>query len=286
MHSNCVYFNMTYMKFRIHYLFYILSIAMVSVLSSCNDDDIVTDPTEGLTKISEGYALGAAAKVELWAKDALITGYNQVFVAVYDSVSGHRITDAHIHFHPEMTMTGMAMTHGTYFEDPEEEPVNQIFPGAIAFVMPSGDMGSWELEIHLHNHHNDKEGQATFDITVADPASPTIKSFVTDGGDKIFVASYFPEEQKVGINKYELIAFRKDGDFAFNPVDDFTFTLEPEMPSMGHGSPNNVNPVFTSTHGHYAGKVNFTMTGGWRLNLDLNQNSTLLQELYFDVVLE
>jgi len=265
----------------LRYFLYLASIALL--LSSCTDDDIKADPTAGLTKISEGYALGASAKVELWAKEKLFAGYNSVFVALYDSVSGDRITDAHIHFHPEMTM--MSMSHGCWFEDPEEEAVNQIFPGAIAFIMPSGDMGSWELEIHIHNHHSNKEGEAKFDITVLNPSTPRIRSFVTDGGEKIFIAYNFKQEPKVGINDFELIAFSKEGDFNFIPVDDLSFSLEPEMPSMGHGSPNNVDPTLTQ-FGHYSGSVNFTMTGGWRLNLDVSQDAALIQELYFDVALE
>jgi hypothetical protein len=69
------------------------------------------------------------------------------------------------------------------------------------------------------------------------------------------------------------------------PVNDYSIVLTPEMPSMGHGSPNNVNPTFSS-NGHYTGKVNYTMTGDWRLNLSLSQSGTLVKELYFDVVVE
>ena len=56
----------------------------------------------------------------------------------------------------------------------------------------------------------------------------------------------------------------------FPAEDNFSITMTPEMPSMGHGSPNNVNPVLTK-NGHYKGKVNFTMTGDWRINLVLNK---------------
>ncbi|MNR44863.1 hypothetical protein D3C85_1636520 [compost metagenome] len=44
--------------------------------------------------------------------------------------------------------------------------------------------------------------------------------------------------------------------------------MTPEMPSMGHGSPNNVEPVITK-NGIYKGKVNFTMTGDWKINFVL-----------------
>jgi hypothetical protein len=261
-----------------------ITLSLMVFITSCTDDEIVSNPTEGLTKISDGYALGAAAKVELWAKESLFAGYNPVFFALYDSVSGKRITDAHIHLHPEMSMMG-GMNHSCFVENPDEEAINNLFPASIAFVMPSGDMGLWSLEVSVHNHLNNQHGEAEFDITVVNPPASRIKSFVTGGGEKIFIAYHFPNEMKVGINDLEIIAFRKDGDFEFNPIESLTMTLEPEMPSMGHGSPNNVNPVHTS-NGHYAGKVNFTMTGGWRLNLDILEGSTLLQELFFDVGLE
>ena len=37
----------------------------------------------------------------------------------------------------------------------------------------------------------------------------------------------------------------------------------PTMPSMGHSSPNNVQPTYAG--GTYAGQVNFTMSGDWRI---------------------
>ncbi|MDZ7648356.1 MAG: FixH family protein [Cytophagales bacterium] len=52
------------------------------------------------------------------------------------------------------------------------------------------------------------------------------------------------------------------------------------MPSMGHGSPNNVNPTHSSK-GSYKGKVNFTMTGDWRLNLNISQGEAVLKDLLF-----
>jgi hypothetical protein len=53
------------------------------------------------------------------------------------------------------------------------------------------------------------------------------------------------------------------------------------MPSMGHGSPNNVNPTSTGK-GHYKGKVNFTMTGEWKINVAIKKGgSTVSNGLYY-----
>ena len=255
------------------------------VLFSCSDNEPEINPTAGLTKISEGYALGAGAKVELWAKQELFTGYNQLFVALYDSVNKSRITEAHVTFNPEMNMTG-GMAHACPIENPEDEhAVNKLFPGAVVFIMPTSDMGSWKMDVNVHNHSNGKSGIAELDITVVDPQLPKMKSFQIESGEKFFVSYIFPAEPKVGVNAFTVVVHKKESMMNFPAVENFSFELTPEMPSMDHGSPNNVNPTHVKL-GHSEGKVNFTMTGEWRLNLDINRNDELLKEMYFDLVVE
>ena len=48
--------------------------------------------------------------------------------------------------------------------------------------------------------------------------------------------------------------------------------IDPQMPTMGHGSPNNVNPVHMEM-GHYVGKVNFSMGGYWEINVKIKDAS-------------
>lgn len=70
---------------------------------------------------------------------------------------------------------------------------------------------------------------------------------------------------------------------SFPAITDYEVEINPEMPSMGHGSPNNVNPVHTAK-GHYTGKVNFTMTGLWRVHIKLKKNGSVISEsAYFDI---
>ena len=61
----------------------------------------------------------------------------------------------------------------------------------------------------------------------------------------------------------------------FPAINDFKIAFSPEMPSMGHGSPNNVNPVNIG-NGHYKGKVNYTMTGDWRLHFKISKNDVVI----------
>ncbi len=263
---------------------YLLILTFTVALINCSDDEVAVDPTAGLIKLKEGDALGAAARIELWGTESIFAGYNKVTVVLYDSVTKNRITDAHIHFLPEMSMMG-GMKHACPVENPEEEAVNEGFPGALEFIMPTSDMGTWKLDVEVHNHLSDKDGVANFDITVINPPVARLKSFVTDQSEKIFVGYYFPNGMKVGVNDFEVTVYKMASPYEFVPVEDYSFVLTPEMPSMGHGSPNNMNPTYTSG-GHYKGKVNFTMTGDWRLNLAISKNSIAIKELYFDVTLE
>jgi hypothetical protein len=249
---------------------------------SCSDQDIEAVPTAGLTKISEAYALGAAAKVEVWAAEELFAGYNQLYFALYDSVTDQAISDSHIHIRPIMNM--QTMSHSCPVEEPESESVNKLFPAAVIFTMPSSDMGSWKLETKIHNHLNGLSGNASFDINIKSTSPSQVVSFQASSGERFYLSYRFPEKQKVGINDFEVIVFTSiDGKFV--PAENLTMTVTPEMPSMDHGSPNNEDPVHVGK-GHYKGKANFTMTGEWRLQLDLSTESTMLGVKYFDIVVD
>ncbi|HEY3406320.1 MAG TPA: hypothetical protein VGK59_23190 [Ohtaekwangia sp.] len=259
----------------------ITALAMIAL--ACSDTEVTPDPTQGLVKISDGYALGAEAKVEVWAKEELFAGYNELYIVLYDSANGDQITESHVHLYPEMTMMS-GMSHSCPVEDPiNEEANNSLFPAGVMFSMPSGDMGYWKLNVRVHNHHNGKTGSADLDVSVANPVTPRMRSFVS-GEEKFYVGYRFTGEVKVGVNPFDVIAFRKQGDY-YTPAEDLAFRIAPEMPSMDHGSPNNVDPVHTD-RGHYLGKVNFTMTGLWRVHLDVLQDNELIQEMSFDTTIE
>lgn len=269
-------------KYSVHLLLAFMITA--SVFVSCGKDDITEpNPTEGLNMLAEGYATGAAAKVQLYMKEATITtGYTQFYIQLLDSVTGKRIEDAHIHLTPWMDM-GM-MQHSAPYENPEsEEAINHLFPCSVTFIMSSMG-GTWTLKIDVHNHLNNKEGSVTFPITVNEPTRSKQKSFTAQhNGAKYFISLIEPSKPKVGINDMEIAIYKKASMTSWPADSSLSVVLVPEMPTMGHGSPNNVNPVHIGK-GHYKGKVNFTMTGLWRLNLDFMSGAAVADTTqYFDV---
>ncbi|MBL0145251.1 MAG: FixH family protein [Chitinophagaceae bacterium] len=245
------------------------ALLFILVISSCKkEENVEPDPTLGLTKQAEGYAVGAATKVVVYTKEALVyTGYNKFYIALYDSVTGKRVDEAHIHLMPMMNMG--AMQHSAPYDNPiSENAANHLFPCSVVFIMPSMGGGSWTVNLNVHNHVSDKEGELTIPFTVVDPAKSKMKSFTAahDGG-KYFISLIEPSAPKVGINDMEIAIYKRATMMSFPADSSLLVTLTPEMPTMGHGSPNNVNPAHTG-NGHYKGKVNFTMTGLWKLNLD------------------
>lgn len=251
------------------------------LLASCKKEDVKEpDPTAGLTKQASAYVAGASTKIELYTKETTIkTGYTKFYVAVYDSASGTRIDEAHIHLDPMMDM-GM-MQHSAPYENPAStNAINHLFPCSVVFLMPSTS-GSWTVSMEVHNHANGKEGEVEIPVTVTDPVKSTLKSFTAaNDGNKYFIALIDPASPKVGINDLEFALYKKASMMEFTADSSLSATLYPEMPSMGHSSPNNVNPVHIG-NGHYKGKVNFTMTGLWKLNLDFMAGSAVADSTQF-----
>tara|TARA_R110002050_G_scaffold263065_1_gene403468 strand:+ start:27009 stop:27854 length:846 start_codon:yes stop_codon:yes gene_type:complete len=263
-------------------------------LSSCTKtttepDPTPTDPFEKLIYIGETEVVGAGAIVKLYAEDELFVGYNRLHVALFDSANHNTpLTDAHVTFQPMMDM-GM-MKHTCPVENPTitVEDGTNAFTGAAVFIMPTTATGAWTFNIMVHNHANNQEGIAALPITVVEKAEPRLITFISDfDSAKLFVTRIDPVNPAIGLNDIVFGIYKKESMMSFPAVDNYTIIMEPEMPSMNHGSPNNVNPV-SMGGGKYQGVVNFTMTGYWKINLDFktaNGDNIKLNQ-YFDVTFQ
>lgn len=272
----------------------ILAITFATILLATNackkDESITVTPTpvevdqipSTYKLIGETYIYGAAAKAKVYAEKELFVGYNKIFVAMYDSVTNTRLTNGHFDVIPMMDM-GM-MKHSAPFElEDDTLPTDKFWKAAIVFIMPSS-AGKWTLNMAFHNHKTDKEGEGELEVPVINPTTSVMKSFKASDSTNLFVTLIQPATPKIGLNNFEISIHKKDM-MDFPAVNDYTVEIEPTMPSMGHGSPNNVNPVFTSM-GHYIGKVNFTMTGLWNVKITLKKNGvTIDNKQSFDITL-
>jgi len=247
-----------------------LLVALFSFASCSKDNDISPEQEPEKVRIDEKKT-ASGVTVTLWAdNEDLTVAWNKLYVSL-KTTAGANINNAAITYAPVMDM--MTMEHASPVEQPVYNPEQALYEGAVVFSMPSGTMGSWKLTVSVNNE------QVVFDIEVKPAAANTKHTATVVGTDGISysVSLVRPLTPKTGMNDLQILINKRQSMMSFPAVEDLSVELTPEMPSMGHGSPNNVNPVHIG-QGHYSGKVNFTMTGDWRLNFKLKRGNTVIVE--------
>lgn len=277
-------------------IFKTILLSSISILLfSCKKDKvepIVETPTpivaeEGpkLVQIGEAYIIGAKAKAVVYSAKAFETGYNDIFVALFDSVDGKPLTEGHFDIMPMMDM-GM-MQHSCPVENTEStSATNGYFKSSVVFSM-AGTASQWSLNMTFHNHKNNLTGAGALGVNVvaSTPSRMINTTLALDNNTKVLISLVNLTQPQVGVNDFEITIHKKESMTSFPAIENYTVEVVPEMPSMGHGSPNNVNPVHAA-NGHYKGKVNFTMTGLWRINLKLYKDGVLISDdQYFETTL-
>lgn len=278
---------------KIKILTYLLLI--IGIASSCKknksiepEEEEVTTPStpNNLIKIGETYIVGANAKASVYTDKAFETGYNLIYVAFTDSTDGSALNMGHCTISPLMNMG--SMSHGSPVENTSDTiSTNGYFRSAVIFSM-AGTASQWSLNINFHNHKNGKSGLGSLGVDVAASSPSKFKSVVLalDSNKKVFISLVQPTNPVVGTNNFEITLHQRVNGMTYPFIDQYTVEIEPEMPSMGHGSPNNINPTHVGK-GHYSGKVNYTMSGLWYVHIKLFKNGTLISDdQYFEMTLQ
>jgi hypothetical protein len=244
----------------------VLSLAAALALAGCASDPAAD---ASATRITIATASAGGLGVELLADRALETGMAPIYVKV--TSGGQAVTDADVTFEPVMAMSG-----GTSHACPVGKPVigaDGLYHGYTNFGMASGMMGAWSATVGVT-----RPGAARVDATfpslvVSD--SGRARSFQDQDPDTLVTTKYlaslrFLSGPGVGLNPVAVTLHRMAGMMSFPPVDDATIHVDPQMPSMGHGSSGNVDPVLV-TSGVYQGTLGFSMTGTWETTITFSR---------------
>ncbi len=271
----------------------ILATSLALLLFSCKKKEVSPEetsntptPTENLIQIGETYIIGAKAKAIIYSVKPFETGYNEIYVTLFDSIDGTKLSNGHFDIMPLMNMG--SMLHSCPVENTEDTvTTNGYFKTAVIFSM-TGTSSQWSLNLMFHNHKNGLTGTGTIGVNVNASTPSRFKStvLVLDSSKSVYISLVNLKKPQVGINDFEITLHKKFSTMSYPDVNDYSVEIIPEMPSMGHGSPNNINPILTA-NGHYVGKVNFTMTGLWRINIKLYKSGTLISsDQYFETTLQ
>ena len=243
------------------------------------------DAYEDLYKIGEKDIGSVGITLKLYMDEMPFMGYNYVYVVPIDNNTNEVLSNAFVSYLPMMDMGNMS--HSSPLEQPLWNVDVKAHLGSITFIMPSVN-GTWTIKVNVEHPVTHVTGEATFDVDVINKPEPKLFSFMSQvDNKKVFVALVEPRNPEVGLNDFNLAVYGKNGHTNFPPMSDLNIEIEPEMPTHGHGSPNNVNPTSVG-YGLYHGTVNFTMTGYWKVNLKVknNANEVMFDQGYFDITFQ
>ncbi|TDR25615.1 FixH family protein [Flavobacterium cheniae] len=262
------------MKTSIKYLVAIFAIAFTFV-SCSNDDETTVNELDGITKIKE--ITNDTHTIELYSQmGSLEQGYNEISLRIKDNTTDKYIKNAEVSWAPLMHMT--SMSHSCPYSAVEKVTENgTLYSGYIMFQMAQNETEYWDLKIDY------TIDEVTYTITevidVPASAKRKVNTFMGSDGTKYLVALIEPNTPKVAINNMQVGVWKMQNMMTFPVVDGYTVKIDPRMPSMGnHTSPNNVHATQATTGGLYDGKLSLTMTGYWKINLQLaNAEGTVLK---------
>ncbi len=268
-----------------------LAIGMVFNLSSCDDDEKVTPPVNN-DALKSYELIGtqtldmAGVDAKLYFQEAPFVGYNTVAVRVMEKGTSTMVENATVRFLPMMDMG--SHKHSAPFSNPAFDVDMDAYMGSSTFIMPGGAMGSWTFGVIVEMNGKPVD-TATFSIEVGTKPEARLFNFLSaaDSTTTYFVALKEPSSPKIGLNDFEIMIYKRDNMMSFPAATNLKVEIEPEMPSMGHGSPNNVNPIHIAD-GLYRGKVNFTMSGYWKVNIKImDENDVVVKSNgYFDITFQ
>jgi hypothetical protein len=246
-------------------------------LGACgSSDEVRRAPDGGQAKVSLGTAAAGELQVELLTDTRLETGMTPVYVKLTTS-AGQLVRDATVSFRPMMSMTG-GMSHSAPVLAEPARAAEGLYPWAVVFQMASGAMGSWSAVVTV-TRPGAAAAEARFEsLTVADSGRAKVFSFTAPGATaatKVVASLNFTAPPRVGLNPVIVTLHTMQDALTFAPIEDAELTLDPQMPSMGHGSPGSVDPT-PSSLGRYEGKLSFSMAGPWETTLTISRGGSTL----------
>ena len=254
------------MKFQLKNILAVVAIALAFFSCSSDNDTPVVDELAELTKFKE--ITNTTHTIEVYTHTgALEQGYNGISLRIKDKASGDYVKNATVSWMPLMHMT--TMTHSCPKSEVKKITADgTLYEGNIVFQMAQNATEYWDLKIDYTV--NGTAYTATSVIDVPASAKQRVTTFTGSDNVRYIVAYVEPHHPKVALNDITVGVYKMESMISFPVVDNFKVKIDPRMPSMGnHGSPNNVDLTQSALDKLYHGKLSLTMTGLWKINLQL-----------------
>ncbi len=254
----------------------ILPLVLLTIFASCsNNDTPEVNELDGLTKFKE--ITNTTHTIELYKHmGGLEQGFNEIALKIKDNATNQYLKNATVTWMPVMHM---AMMNHSCPKSPvtKVSPDGLVYEGYIVFQMAQNATEYWDLKIDYTINGTAYTMTSVIDVPAS--AKQRVTTFTGSDSVRYIVAYVDPHHPKVGINDMVAGVWKMQDMMTFPVVDNFKLKFDPRMPSMGnHSSPNNVDATQILAGDLYSGKLSLTMTGYWKLNLQLvNALGTVLK---------
>ena len=252
---------------KISFRTFIFTILISLFAISCRTSEDPIEPkiiTENLVKIKD--ITNDTHIIELYSVTGTTTlGYNDLKLRIKNKSTNQYENNATVSWNPVMHMTSM-MHSGPKSSVSKLE--NNLYGGYVVFQMPQNSTEYWDLKIDYSINGVNYTATSVIDVPVSSKVK--VSSFMGSDNVKYVVALIDPKSPKVAVNDITVGVWKMQDMMNFPVVDGYTVKIDPRMPGMGnHTSPNNIDPIQTLVGQMYKGKLSLTMTGYWKINLQL-----------------
>lgn len=255
------------MKFSFKAIFVLLILSFFAISCRNSDDNVPpVNELEGLIKIKE--ISNDTHIIELYSATGTTTlGYNDLKLRFKNKSTNQYEKNATVSWLPLMHMT--TKTHSCPNSVLTKLTSDgTLYSGYIVFQMPQNSAEFWDLKIDYSVGGTAYSATTVIDVPVSSKAK--VSAFLGTDNVKYIVAYVDPKSPKVAVNDMVLGVWKMQDMMNFPVVDGYTVKVDPRMPGMGnHTSPNNVHATQSGSGKLYTGKLSLTMTGYWKINLQL-----------------
>lgn len=249
----------------------ILSVGFTSCTSDSDDPiNVEENPMAEYNMVSALKANGHT--LEVYSKEGgFVIGYNELFIRIKDIVTESYITNAEISWTPIMHMT--EKTHSCPKSEISVTEDASVYKGFAVFQMPGNADEYWNLTLEYSIQGQSYEVTERIEVKVPSDDKRRVNTFM--GSDEVrYILAMMPMEPEVAVNDFSAVLFKMENMMTFPLVENYKVVIDPRMPSMGnHSSPNNEDLNYDAASKMYKGKLSLTMTGYWKINLKLMNDS-------------
>jgi len=265
------------MKFLNISLLFLFTATLMHSLSKENENIKAENNTQVESlQIVKSFTSGDYTIELLNESGQLMVGYNKIHLRL-TAANANSLNPDSLSWMPMMTMKKGDMTHqhSCPFSEITKVPgKDNLYEGYIVFIMPSDEPNNyWDLKISfkLGGQNFESKEQLQVISTQTDYAK-VFTSGIGSDAQTYFLALVEPTAPKIGTNDIVVALFKKAATGDFPIVDNYKIKVDPRMPGMdNHSSAGNVD-MLQSSDAFYHGKVGFSMSGYWKINLILEDD--------------